>query len=233
MIGLSPEQLLITGLPVWWLKITADHPANACLDSALILREAFAVFGEVAEPKCVELRALDTALGREYRFGTAKPCFEGRRLVGHVGLWLPNASTFIDQTAQQFPPLRAHSWLPVIAHATPGAAWRHTELVIRRGPLELTYLPIRDEHNTAVIADPMVRAASGRHHRRAGINLASSMLDLLRGDHYRDTALASPYPRLHRLLRVVGDAPATIDVDRNLRFMMPGTEGVYLDELPR
>jgi hypothetical protein len=233
MAGLSPEQLLITGLPVWWLKITANHPANSCLDSALILREAFAVFGEVAEPKCVELHALDTVCGREYRFGTPNPCFEGTRLVGHVGLWLPKVSTFVDQTAQQFPPLRAHCWLPVITHSTPGTAWRYAELAIRRGPLELTYRPVRDEHNNAVITDPSVRAASTQHHRRAGINLASSMVDLLRRDHYRDTALASPYSRLHHLLRAVGDAPATIDTNRNLRFMMPGTEGLYLDQLPR
>lgn len=58
------------------------------------------------------------------------------------------------------------------------------------------------------------------------------MLGLLRQPEHRYRALGTPHPRLHQLLHRIGDAAATIDTDHNMRFMIPGTNGAYLDDIP-
>lgn len=72
LMGLPPEWLVPLGAPVWWLNLNLDRPANACLDSALVLREACAQLGVAAEPKVVVLHAHDGVTGREYVFGTER-----------------------------------------------------------------------------------------------------------------------------------------------------------------
>jgi hypothetical protein len=231
LMGLPPEWLVPLGAPVWWLNLNVDRPANACLDSALVLREAYAQLGVAAEPKVVVLHAHDCVTGREYVFGTERPRFDGGELVGHLGLWLPGSGWFVDQTAQQFDPVAGQGWLPVLVRRPPGAPWGRGVPAVRRGRFALTYQAVPDEVSRELLDQPVVRAAARRRHRRAGINLAASLLELFRGDGYRERALASTQPRLRRLIRRVGRAPSVVDDDQNLRFVLPGTRGVQLDEI--
>lgn len=95
----------------------------------------------------------------------------------------------------------------------------------------LTYWEVPDEVSRELLERPVVRAAVRRRHRRAGVNLAASLLELFRGDGYRERALASPQPRLRQLIRHVGGVPSVVDDDQNLRFVLPGTQGLQLDEI--
>ena len=229
---LAPDRLLHAGIPVWWLRINADRPANACLDSALILKAAFEAFEVRAEPAFVRLRVDDTARATSSVFGALHPSLDGGRLNGHVGLWLPGPARFIDQTVQQFEVVRRHGWMPALIDAPPGGEpWPRTVLTTRRGPLRLAYTPASGAASARIIDDPATRAAYARHHRRAGINLASAVLDLLRREPYLDQVMASPHPRLRRLVRAVGDTRVGIDRLRNMRFELAGTDGVRLDEI--
>lgn len=231
LMGLPPEWLVPLGAPVWWLNLNVDRPANACLDSALVLREAYAQLGVVAEPKVVVLHARDGATGREYEFGTARPRFEDGALVGHVGLWLPESGWFVDQTARQFEVLAGQGWLPVMVRRTPGTPWGRGALTARRGRLDLSYRTVPEEVGAGLLARPEVRAAVRRHHHRAGVNLAASLVELFRGEGYRERALAAPQARLRQLIDQVGRSPSVVDNDRNLRFELSGTRGVQLDEI--
>lgn len=235
LLGLPPEWLVPLGAPVWWLNLNVDRPANACLDSALVLREAYAQLGVAAEPKVVVLHVSDSATGREYEFGTERPRFSAARcgdeLVGHLGLWLPDSGWFVDQTAQQFDAVAGQGWQPVLVRRPPGTAWGRGVVAARRGPLTLTYRAVPDEVSSDLLDRPAVRAAVRGRHRLAGVNLAASLVELFRGDEYRPRALASPQPRLRRLVRRVGRSPAVVDDEHNLRFVLPGTRGVRLDEI--
>lgn len=229
LMRLGPEQLLEVGLPVWWLVLLPGQPANMCLDGALVLREAFAQFGVVAEPKPVTLIVHDQRTGRSTRFGTEVPRFDGEYFVGHMGLWLPQSGRFVDHTVQQFPAVRHEGWLPVVVPAH-GLTWGAARVGVPRGRLLLEYTPLPDNTNQELL-DEAERRVPERHHR-AGVNLASNFLELLRSDELlRDRAVTAPHPRLCRLLELVGEAPTWRDEDHNVRFMVPGTKGVYLDEI--
>jgi hypothetical protein len=230
LMGLPPDRLVPLGAPVWWLNLNVGRPANVCLDSALVLREAYAQLGVSAEPKAVVLDVRDEATGREYVFGSERPRFEGEALVGHLGLWLPESGWFVDQTAQQFEVLAGQSWLPIMVRRPRREPWGQGPLTAGRGRLALSYRAVPDEVGTRLLARPSVRAAVRRRHRRAGVNLAASLVELLRGAGYRERALAGP-SRLRRLIHEVNGAPVVVDDDRNVRFRMPGTRGVQLDEI--
>jgi hypothetical protein len=242
MLGLAnlpPEQLVEIGLPVWWLMLQHGNPANVCLDGALVLRTAYAQFGITAVPKLVELVVDDPARDQSTRYGTRTPHFvDGEdRFVGHMGLWLPQSCRFIDHSVQQFPQVRAVTWLPMaLPLGLNGVTdWDHVQagFIGPRGQLRLTYTPLPEADNARILADAYLYRHAETHHRVA-VNVASNLLQILCLEEFRDRALATRHARLHALLGIVGDAEVRADPGNNLRFVLPGTEqagGVYLDQI--
>lgn len=229
--GLAPSQLLPLGLPVWRLLLTPGSPANQCLDGSLVLREAFDMFGVRAEPKVVTLTVHDRQTGAATRYGSGEPRFAGGHFKGHMGLWLPESGRFIDHSVQQFPQVRREGWHPVIAKQPAGLIWGAASFGVPRGGLMLEYVTAPDERTAAVLDHAVVRDAAVDHHR-AGMNLASNFLDLLRSDELLDRTLAAPHPRLHALVRALAGATSHIDEEQNYRFTLPGTDtAVYLDDI--
>ncbi|WP_344428922.1 hypothetical protein [Amycolatopsis minnesotensis] len=231
---LIPEQVLTVGLPVWWLLLLPGKPANICLEGAFVLREAFALFGIDAKVKLVELIVRDTRTGQATQYGRPDPHFTGDQFRGHAGLWLPESKRFIDHSAQQFPPVRAVSWMPVSVRATSLGVteWSAQRFGVPRGDhLMLEYTPVDDTilpaiMNNSTLAEHMDQV------RRAGVNLASNLLAALRLPKLRERALASPHERLHRLLDLVGDADLINDPGQDHRFLVSGHPGgIYLDEI--
>lgn len=242
MLGLAnlPSELLVQiGLPVWWLMLQRGNPANVCLDGALVLRTAYAQFGVTAVPKLVELVVTDPANDHATAYGTRTPHFvDGEdRFVGHMGLWLPQSCRFIDHSVQQFPEVRAETWLPMsLPLGMNGVTnWDQAQggFAGPRGRLMLTYTPLPETDNTRILSHSYLDRHAEQHHR-VGINVASNLLQVLRLEEFRERALATRHTRLHALLDLVGDAEVRADSDNNLRFVLPGTEpdgGVPLDQI--
>jgi hypothetical protein len=227
--GANPEQLPIMGLPFWYLLLVDSEPANRCLDAALMLQAAYALFGIEAVPAPAEL-SVPAADGGITIYGTPRPRVEDGQLIGHAGLWLPQSRRFVDTTVQQFPELRElnpapvflpseYDWDEMVGHAV-GAICGRTQILYRFFPLH-----VLDE----AVADTL-RRAPGAHHR-GGVHLATNFLDLLRRDpEHRAKVLTGPYPELIRLLRLVGDDEIFSDGD-DLRIRRPDGTAVLLDEL--
>lgn len=56
---------------------------------------------------------------------------------------------------------------------------------------------------------------------------------MLRSEFFRDSTLASPYPRLHRLVRALGEAKTVADRQGGYRFRPAGAAGeVRLADIP-
>lgn len=231
---LRPEQLLTVGLPVWWLTLLPGKPANVCLQGGFLLREAFALFGIAAEVKLVQLIVHDQRTGRATQYGRPDPHFTGRHFVGHAGLWLPDSKRFIDHSVQQFPLVRAVSWMPICLHAAAlgVTTWGRQRFGVPRGELMLEYIPVDDTVLPTIIHDSELVKHTDETHRGA-VNVASNLLAVLRAvPELRERAVASPYPRLPELLHAIGDAELINDDDSNHRFLVPGYPGgVYLDEI--
>lgn len=237
LANLGPDQLVEIGLPVWWLMLQQGNPSNVCLDGALVLTIAYAQFGVTAVPKLVELAVDNPPSDHATGYGTTTPHFAEDKFVGHIGMWLPASRRFVDHSVQQFPEVRAESWLPMtVPLASKGVTdWSQLRggFAAPRGRLVLTYTPLPESDNIRVLSDPYVATHAAQHHR-VGINVASNLLQVLRLEEFRDQAMASPHSRLHALLDTVGDAEVTPDAQNNLRFLLPGTErsgGVYLDHI--
>lgn len=237
LANLGPDQLVEIGLPVWWLVLQQGNPANVCMDGALVLTVAYAQFGLTAVPKLVELVVDDRTSDHATGYGTTNPHFSAGRFVGHMGLWMPASRRFVDHSVQQFPEVRAESWLPMtVPLASKGVTdWNQLRggFAVPRGRLILTYTPLPETDNLRILSDPYVATHAAQHHR-VGINVASHLLQVLRLEEFRDRAIATPHSRLHALLDTVGDAEVVPDAQNNLRFLLPGTEhsgGVYLDHI--
>lgn len=235
LANLGPDHLLEIGLPVWWLMLQHGNPANVCLDGALVLKSAYAQFGITAAPKLVELAVHDQVAGQVTGYGTATPHFTGDTFVGHMGLWLATSRRFIDHSVQQFPQVRAESWLPMtVPLASSGVTgWGEVAFAAPRGQLVLEYTPLHEQDNIRILSHPYLAIHAAEHHR-VGINVASNLLQVLRIEEFRDRAMATPHSRLHALLATIGDAEVVADAQSNLRFLMPDTEqtgGVYLDHI--
>jgi hypothetical protein len=238
LANLPPEQLVETGLPFYWLMLQQGNPAYVCLDSALVLRTAYAQFGITAVPKLVRLVVTDPARDHARGYGTSIPRINSNnQFVGHMGLWLPLSCQFIDHTVGQFPEVRAVNPWPVVLMLGMGGItdWNQAQggFTTERGRLELTYTPWSESDNARILAHPHLARHAELYHR-VGVNIASNLLGLLRRAELRERALATPNTRLHALLDILGDAEMRTAADDYVRFVLPGTEqtdGVYLDQI--
>lgn len=110
---------------------------------------------------------------------------------------------------------------------------KHTRPTAPEGLLE--YTAATSSQAEAMLAAPLVRANSGRHHR-AGTNLASHTLRTFTiSPEVLARARSAPFPRLRQLLDVLADVPAEVNDAGDYRFAWPGPDGsrrLRLDEIP-
>lgn len=241
----SPDpapQTMVEVLPAAvWLHHMQGRPANVCVEATLTLRFAYEQLGIEARVLPVQLRIEDPVTGWQTDYGRSDPFWDERVFHGHCVLWLPGSHRFIDATVEQYPPVRHYRLGPIVGRATtggavarPGAAdppagWR---LAVRRKDLLLTYTTITGPE--VVVDSDWVRGHRDRY-RRAGINLASEVLVLLRGPEVIERVPVSDYPRLGALLTAVGGAELSEDESGDRVFARPGADGrcrpVRLDEI--
>ncbi|MGH4020710.1 MAG: hypothetical protein ACRDT0_16085 [Pseudonocardiaceae bacterium] len=244
----DPDLMVELLLPLLWLYHMSGQPGNACVDGSITLQRAYEQFGISAEPRPVDLVVRDRSQ-RLILYGQPEPYWEQDGFRGHCIVWLPGSRRFIDATVEQYPEVRRYRLGPICGRTTgmvqgdeaSRAALDRGELVagshvaVQRGELTLLYTAVDAAYRDVVTEHPLVRDAAAQYHR-AGVNLASHALALLRQPEVIDWIRQAPYPRLHALLDAVGTAEAHVDDDQNYRFLVAGDDGQHqdllLDEIP-
>jgi hypothetical protein len=243
-----PEAIIPVVTSVLWTGIMQGQPANVCVDACLTIGHALGQFGIRTALRAADLGIRDARDGQTILHGHPAPHWDGKMLVGHCILTLPDQDRFIDATVEQFPQVRALRLGP-IAGRSGGAISPHTgrlttqtaglgrlpagsHLAVQRENLVLLYVLAEDEYNRVILDNPIVQG-SLPDHRRTGINLASLVVSCLRSPDPEHPARQAAYPRLHALLDAIGDAEITHDENHDCRFLINGSDsGPRLDELP-
>lgn len=236
--GQAEPDLMVELLPpLLWLYHAHGQPANHCVDGCMVLHYAYEQLGITAQPRAVDLVASDQRTGKRNLYGRPDPFWSDRQFIGHCVLWLPQSGRIVDATVEQYPEVRRYRLGPIcgrLALTTGTAAHQSaiargelpsgTHLAIQRNDLLLLYTTVDPAFDEIVTAAPLVLQTASQY-RRAGINLASHALTLLRLPEVVDRVRQAPYPRLHALLDTIATAPATADEDGDYRFASPGPDG--------
>ncbi|MFJ4931573.1 hypothetical protein [Streptomyces sp. NPDC088736] len=240
-----PDALVELLLPQLWAGIAEESgaPANICVDSCLTLKYAYGQLGIRAELALADL-TIREANGDGVLHGTPEPTWseDGTRFNGHCILLLPDSGRYVDATVEQFKKVREQTGGPLIGRSVastttvePGQLLPPgSQLVVQRGSIVMMYTLSHLSTREVIDDQPWIRQHAHRHFR-AGVNLASLVVDALRMAEVIGRARQAPYPRLRALLRALGDAPLEIDGNRDARFALSGTDGarsLRLDEVP-
>jgi GNAT superfamily N-acetyltransferase len=222
-------------LPLLWLSAARGRPGNICVDACMTLRRAYGQFGITAELRAVQL-VVRTRSGQLIQHSGPEPSWDGGAvLAGHCVLWLPESGRFIDPTVEQFPEVARYKRGPVVGRApAAGRLPAGARLEVPRGDLTLLYTVLDGRHTATVVNAHQVTTRSDEV-RRAGINLASWALAILRLPDFAGRARMAPFPRLRALLGAVSDAPGDLDEETNWRFAVHdpgGTRRLLLEEIP-
>lgn len=235
----APDQLVELLLPLLWLAHNTGMPGNLCVDGSMVLHHAYAQFGIIAEPRPVDVVISNQRTGRRTLYGRPDPYWDGHTFHGHCLLHLTGSGRTVDATVEQYPEVRRLRLGPIIGRSVmsvPGsfadsAAMSRGELLdnshiaVQRQDLMLLYTTTGAEYRNTVTTSPLVRETTPRY-RRAGINLASHALTMLRIPEVAAKVRHAPYPRVHALLDAIGTAEFTIDSPSgDFRFAMPVDDG--------
>lgn len=110
--------------------------------------------------------------------------------------------------------------LPVVAPLPAPDGLGGQPYLVDRGDHQVIYLPVA-EHQRQAWRSPLITANMAGY-RRAGANLAATVMSMMRRPSLRDKAARSPYPRLRTLLAAVDGAELVAD-SRGCRFRDPAT----------
>jgi hypothetical protein len=228
--------LLVT---LWTVhEVRAGAPSNVCVDACQVLRHAFGQFAVPAGLAAAEVTVEDPVRGISH-YGSAVPSWDGTELDGHCILSLPSLGRFADPTVTQFPAAAVLGKAPVIGLVGPGANGTSLQAGSRfslpRGDGTLLYTIASRAATRVITGNPWIVQHWEDHHR-AGINLASHAIDVLRQPQIIERALEMPFLRVTALLRAVGDSPADFDDPTLWHFLLPtaagGREPARLDQVP-
>lgn len=245
---IEPDLMVELLLPALWLSHMTGQPANHCVDGSMTLHYAYKEFGITADPRAVDLAVNDRSR-QTILYGQPNPHWEGSTFHGHCILWLPETRRVIDATVEQYPEVRRYRLGPICGRlvmmqgtdAAQEAMMQRGELPpgahigIQREGITLLYTAVDATYHDVVTEYSLVQDTAPRY-RRAGINLASHALTLLRIPEVIDRVRQAPYPRLRALLDAIGDAEVEFDDQDDWRFVLPGFDGqrrsLRLDEIP-
>jgi GNAT superfamily N-acetyltransferase len=210
-------------------------PPNVCVEVCRWLHYAYAQLGIRSVLSAAGLVVSGPA-GNALLKAPVSPSWAGAVLDGHAILCLPEVRRFVDPTVEQYPEVARYRIGPVsgLAMGQIGGAVRPApfvpgdQLIVRRKDLTLAYT-LGDPAGTREIMGHWAVQDRTEVHRRAGINLATVVLDFVRGQHdLREAQI----PRLQALLAAAGDYPVRHDPGTGDWFFdLPGRQ-LRLDELP-
>ncbi|GIF75679.1 MULTISPECIES: hypothetical protein [Asanoa] len=220
--------------PMLWVKLAEGKHANVCVDACATLRHTYAQFGIDAQLMPVGLAVKDGA-GRSTGYATTRPYWEsGKVYVGHTVLVLPSLGRLVDPTVEQVPAIRKLGMGPLVgrvpAEVAKNVRMGSDIIGVPRGDLIVAYLPV-DPDCSDVLDGAPVLVDNAEGHRRAGINLATLILEAFRAPGVVERIRRAPYPRLRALLDAIGDAPMAPDPAHDMRITLAGGAAVRLDEL--
>jgi hypothetical protein len=98
---------------------------------------------------------------------------------------------------------------------------------VRRNDLTLLYTVVSEQYTRIAEQSPLANQHAASY-RKAGINLASHALTLLRLPDVLDRVRQAPYPKLQALLDAIGDAPVAPDDAGDFYVTLPGPDSVEL-----
>ncbi len=234
----SGEMLGVHLPALLWVKLAEGSRANACVDGCAILLHAYEQLGIAAQLHPVGVEVQD-ASGNRVRYATDEPHWAADTVfVGHTVLLLPELGKLVDPTVEQVPQVRALGTGPLIA-AIPldqvsNLSRGDAVFGVPRGDLIIGYTPVQPAYRTVLVDAPLLVANADRY-RRAGINLATLVLNLLREPSIIDRVRQAPYPKIHAFLDAIGDARIEPGGDGDTLIWLPdgasGTVRTRLDEL--
>ncbi|MGX7829833.1 hypothetical protein ACTG9Q_32625 [Actinokineospora sp. 24-640] len=209
-------------IPFLWRRHPFSPTGNLAVDSAMVLRHAFAHLGIVATVVAVDLWVGQRRGSQVDMIARPDPRWDDGRFDGHCVLVLPQSKRLVDATVDQFAAVRRHRNHPVIGRVTltsgtsappPGT---HLGVADASGQM-LLYTVVGPDPVEVVSSADVVRSAQDRY-RRAGTNLASHALTLLRLPEVRERIRRANYPRLNSLLDRVGQSDFFVDRDGDFSF---------------
>ncbi|HUR06118.1 MAG TPA: hypothetical protein VM347_26460 [Nonomuraea sp.] len=125
-------------------------------------------------------------------------------------LVVPAADRLLDPTLQQYRevPDTGAATIPLMVKLG-GASLGPAALEVARSDHRVRYHPVLDHlregwRNATITANEDA-------YRWAGANLAADVFDMLRSEFFCEATLASPYPRLHRLVQALSEAETIAD----------------------
>ncbi|SDM71707.1 hypothetical protein [Nonomuraea jiangxiensis] len=160
--------------------------------------------------------------GTHTRYGGDGPYYNpDGTFNGHAVLIVPAADRLLDPTLQQYRevPDTEAATVPLMVKLG-GTSLGPASAEVARSDHRVRYHPA-PEHLREAWRNVTITANEDAY-RWAGANLAANVFDMLRSEFFRDKSLASPYPRLHRLVRALGEAKTVADRQRGYRFLWPG-----------
>ncbi|MEU4229577.1 hypothetical protein AB0F17_35215 [Nonomuraea sp. NPDC026600] len=231
MLAASPDALPLVGVAgVWLWNLAQDAPSAAyCVAGCLTLHYALAEYGISSRIEAVILEVEGSDSHTLY--GGDGPCWNSDGTFnGHTVLVVPEAGRFLDATLQQYAEVPNTERAGLLMGRLPeGVAFGAAVLPLDRGDHLVVYHPVPEEQRNAWRGPGAV--AHDAKFRQAGANLAANVLDMLRLEHLRDKTLASPYPRLHRLVEALEGAESVAD-GHGYRFRQRGGAEVRLADIP-
>lgn len=244
----NPDLLIEMLPPLLWLCRQEAPTRNLSVDSSMVLQHAYEHLGIAARVCPVDVVVKHPSSNRHTMYGRPDPGWDEEVFDGHCVVWLPQSGRLVDTTVEQFPEVRRQQRGPVVGRAafTGGsapevAAMRSGEMpagmaipVVREGGLMLLYTITGPDYRDIVTSSPLVQQI-GEQYRRAGVNLASHAVTLLRLPTVVERVRRAPYPRLHRLLDTTGLAEFVVDRDGDFFFTIGGDDAdersLRLDEI--
>ena len=206
---------------LWNLAEKGEEAAH-CVDGCLTLHWALAEYQIGSSVEAVELQLHGN--GQDTFYGSQQgPRYNpDGTFNGHTVLLVPGAGALIDPTVQQYAevPDSDKATLPVVAQLPAPDGLGSQPYLVDRGDHQVIYLPVA-EHQRQAWRSPLI-TANMTGYRRAGSNLATLVVSMMRRPSLRDRAGRSPYPRLRTLLAAV-DGTELIADSRGCRFRDPGS----------
>ncbi|MEV0589409.1 hypothetical protein [Nonomuraea sp. NPDC050310] len=233
MLNAPPEALPLLGLAGVWLWNVAEDGKGAayCVDGCLTLHYALAEYGIDSRVEAVILDVEGN--GTHSRYGGNGPHYNPNGTFnGHTVLIVPAADRLLDPTLQQYRevPDTEAATSPLMVKLN-GTSLGPAAMEVARSDHRVRYHSVPEDLREAWRNAKITANESA--YRWAGANLAANVFDMLRSEFFREATLASPYPRLHRLVQALGEAKTIADRQGGYRFRPAGVTGeVRLADIP-
>jgi hypothetical protein len=245
----APDALVEFLLPALWLCHPKDTATNKSIDGALVLQEAFAQLGIATHVKAVSLTVKRSTAAEYTKYSTLTPSWSGEHFDGHCILWIPQSRRLVDVAVEQFPEAAQSGPGPVIGRQaaeidgdrSQRAAIRSGELpagtmlpVFRLNGVQLLYTVAEATYCDAATQAKAVLDKKAEFHR-AGVNLASHALTLLRLPSMAKKLADIRLPSVHDFIKAIGLREFVTDRKGDFYFTVldgDSYRSCRLDEIP-